>query len=61
MTDEQAPGGAKPLGDLIAKLAQRVENRLEEGGGAAGRVRLARDRQRRAHADRGGPAVPEGR
>jgi len=30
MTDEQAPGGAKPLGDLIAKLAQRVESALKK-------------------------------
>jgi hypothetical protein len=30
MTDEQAPGGAKPLGDLIAKLTQRVENALQK-------------------------------
>ena len=30
MTDKQAPGGAKPLGDLIAKLAQRVESALKK-------------------------------
>ncbi len=30
MSDEQAPGGAKPLGDLIAKLAQRVESALKK-------------------------------
>ena len=30
MSDEQAPAGAKPLGDLIAKLAQRVESALKK-------------------------------
>ena len=30
MSDEQAPGGAKPLGDLIAKLTARVETALQK-------------------------------